>query len=702
MFEERLLREFAKRFQHEVSEVHEELPEGMRLPWDVALTQAAMGYISDTGAASTDDLCPHEDTEGRDRCKVIAYSLDEDERRLMLFTSLHRGLDASGNPATLPRDEVQKWCHWAARYFRHAVAKSVTRFSGNDAAYAAAKEIRAKLSKIDTVLVTFITDARVRDRSVEGTAEIGKEIQFEVWDVERLQRAAEDEIGRERIEVDFTRITGRPLPVLESQPPAKEYGTFLAIMPGNVLYALYEEYGAKLFEFNVRSFLQATGKVNKGIRATLNNDEERERFLAYNNGITATADEIDVGQEHGQTVIRSLKGLQIVNGAQTTASIHRARKQDKVNLDHVAVAMKLTRVEPTKLAEFVPLISRFANTQNPVQAADLSANSPFHIRLEQLAQATWCPGEESRWFYERARGAYQVARNRLGSTKAKRAEFDTECPKAQRFGKTELAKAWMAWWGMPNIVARGSQKNYTEFMGELQRRHEADWQPDASFLRRTAALLMLWKAAQRACKKADLGSYAANVVALMMAVLGQDHGEGFDLEWIWDSQAVSDELASTLLEWAPHIHAALRVGAGTDNVTEYAKKEASWDTVRKTNLIWPAQGVPETTIGDGETPDKAEALDDDAVPDERPDAADEGADANAVECMALDGVAWGRVMTWAASAKTISSFDRTIAASVFQRALNGWDKPATPKMAYYAVRVLRAAKKAGVLGQQAA
>lgn len=698
MFEERMLREFAERLNQEVIEAHGELTPGTRLPWDVALTQVAMGYISDTGAASSDDLCPHEDTDGRDRCKVIAYSLDEDEGRLLLITALHRPIEADGQPAVLARDEVQKWSYWAARYFRHAVSKNFGRFAGNDSALAAAKEIRAKLSKIDSVLVTFITDARVRDRSVEPTEEIGKSIQFEVWDIERLQRAADDEVSRDRIEVDFTKIIGAPLPVLEMKPPATEYETFLAIVPGQALYALYEEYGARLFEFNVRSFLQSTGKVNKGIRATLGNEIERERFLAYNNGITATADEIDVGEEHGRTVIRSLRGLQIVNGAQTTALIHRAKKQDRIDLSRVSVAMKLTRVKPERLAEFVPLISRFANTQNPVQVADLSANSPFHIRLEQLSEAIWCPGEESRWFYERARGAYQVARNRNGSTKSKRAEFDGECPKSNRFGKTELAKAWMVWWELPHVVGRGSQKNYTAFMVELERRNGAGWEPDSSFLRQTASLLLLLKVAQKACRLADISSYAANVVAFLVARLGQDHSEVLNLEYIWEVQDVSQELRSVFVEWAPMVHAALRVGAGTDNVTEYAKKEAAWDAIRKVPLEWPSQSVPEA--GEGLAPEEP------LIPGLAPSEGDDGEiavdDARVAECMALDGKEWAKVMSWAAGTQAVTTYDRTVAASVFQRALNNWVKPATPSQARFAARVLDAARKAGVLDPSAA
>ena len=136
------------------------------------------------------------------------------------------------------------------------------------------------------------------------------------------------------------------------KPPPSEYQTFLLVLPGELISRLYDQYGARLFEFNVRSFLQARGNVNKGIRETLRS--EPERFLAYNNGLTATADEIEVGQLHGETVIRRLRGLQIVNGAQTTASIHRARKVDKIDISRVAVSMKLTRVEPTKLPSSSP------------------------------------------------------------------------------------------------------------------------------------------------------------------------------------------------------------------------------------------------------------------------------------------------------------------------------------------------------------
>ena len=43
-----------------------------------------------------------------------------------------------------------------------------------------------------------------------------------------------------------------------------------------------------------------------------------------------------------------------------------------------------------------------------------------NLFAERLSEKIWCPGEQSRWFYERARGQYQVARNRVGTTPARR------------------------------------------------------------------------------------------------------------------------------------------------------------------------------------------------------------------------------------------------------------------------------------------
>jgi pyridine nucleotide-disulfide oxidoreductase/AIPR protein len=70
----------------------------------------------------------------------------------------------------------------------------------------------------------------------------------------------------------------QPLPCLAAPATGKNLAVFFAIMPGATLAGLYGQYGTRLLELNVRSFLQTKGAVNRGIRDTLLTG--RELFLA--------------------------------------------------------------------------------------------------------------------------------------------------------------------------------------------------------------------------------------------------------------------------------------------------------------------------------------------------------------------------------------------------------------------------------------
>src|SRR6202000_1541784 len=118
----------------------------------------------------------------------------------------------------------------------------------------------------------------------------GLQITYHVWDIGRLYRAITSGQQQESIDIDFVRQFGAPLQCLVAPCTWTDYAAHLAIMPGPVLAQIYEEYGIRLLERNVRSFLQMRGKVNKGIKNTILN--EPERFLAYNNGISATASSV--------------------------------------------------------------------------------------------------------------------------------------------------------------------------------------------------------------------------------------------------------------------------------------------------------------------------------------------------------------------------------------------------------------------------
>ncbi len=90
-------------------------------------------------------------------------------------------------------------------------------------------------------------------------------------------------------------------------------------------------------------------------------------------------------------------------------------------------------------------IAEYANTQNKVSASDLSSNQENHVVLEKLSRSIWAPPatgsiNQTRWFFERARGQYKNARAREGYTPLKRKVFDSKNPRSQVITKEVIAK----------------------------------------------------------------------------------------------------------------------------------------------------------------------------------------------------------------------------------------------------------------------
>ena len=205
-------------------------------------------------------------------------------------------------------------------------------------------------------------------------------MRYVLWDLEKLSRL---HVGhREVIELDFVNNYDGSIPCLQMADGTGEYRTFLAFFPAPLLARIYGEHGQRLLERNVRAFLQAKGKINKGLQQTLR--EEPHRFLAYNNGLCCTAAEVALQSgKDGQVRLERVSDFQIVNGGQTTASIFHALKKEKVDISQVVVQVKLTVLsDPQTVTEIVPLISKYANSQNKVNGADLSASGKFHRHLD--------------------------------------------------------------------------------------------------------------------------------------------------------------------------------------------------------------------------------------------------------------------------------------------------------------------------------
>jgi hypothetical protein len=340
-----------------------------------------------------------------------------------------------------------------------------------------------------------------------------------------------------------------------------------------------------LLEKNVRSYLQARGKVNKGIQTTIR--EAPQRFLAYNNGISATAETVEVSQD-GK--LRLLRDFQIVNGGQTTASIYHAVRKEKADVSKVSVQVKVTVIHRAEqVAEFVPLISLYANSQNKVNTADFSANDVFHQKLESLSRTIWAPAADgmarpTRWYYERARGSHLDDKARAGTPTRQKAWL-AEHPMAQKFTKTDVAKYEHVWDQLPHETGKGAEKNFVEWT--LRRTRSGLVEPDDRFFRELVAKAILWRRAEKIVAGLKLGGYRANVVAYSIAWLSRETGGRLDLESIWKKQALPAEVEEAIAAIAKEAFQYLMNTAAGRNVTEWAKKEDCWSGFRGTKIAIP-------------------------------------------------------------------------------------------------------------------
>ncbi len=417
-------------------------------------------------------------------------------------------------------------------------------------------------------------------------------ITYSVWDLARFERFDRSGQAREEMVIDFARDFGGALPALKASQAGAALESYLMIMPGQQLAEIYDRWGARLLEANVRSFLQARARTNKGIQKTIR--EEPELFFPYNNGLSATADEVTCVRTGGGLAIASISNLQIVNGAQTTGSIHAALKSARDMLPRVFVQMKLTIVPPDRSEEIVPRISEFANTQNKVNAADFFSNHPFHVRMEQFSRNVIFAAREgerhdSKWFYERSRGQYINARSRL--TSAQQKKFDLEFPKAQLFSKTDLAKFEFSAAGHPDVVSKGAQKNFAEFAKEIgDTWSKSDAKYDELWFRRLVAKAMIFRKLEAEVPRQPWyeGGYRANIVTYAMAKVFDDANGGkqvLDLDTIWRRQAVQEPLVRALLVAAAEAHDVITHPiSGIRNMSEWAKQQACWSQLKARKL----------------------------------------------------------------------------------------------------------------------
>ncbi len=547
-----------------------------------AFTHLLLEELIEIGTINDFEICHLRKKLGRGIAKVNGYSISESEARLDLFTTIFR---ADPEVSVLSTKEVVDAYLQAGRVFAFAKSKDYEKMDPASSERLMFEQLHDAFHDFSSLRIILLTNAKT-PASVKTPEIRGIEVpaQPECYDLVRYFRWKNSSVSHESITIDLNDHACGPIPSLKMPDSDADYDAFMAILPGQLIYKIYEEYGARLMELNVRSYLQNRGKVNKGIRETIM--KEPHRFLAYNNGISATAETVKCEETSNGLVITQLEGFQVVNGGQTCASIHRAAKVDKADLSSVFVQTKISIIPENLVETLVPKISRYANTQNAVNEADFSSNNPFHVEMEKLSRKTWTPGEESRWFYERARGQYDVLRTREGRTPVQKRQFDQRNPKRQRFSKTDLAKYVTSWAGQPHIVSMGAQKCFVRYMAELEEKAES-WTPDTVFYKECVAKAIIFKDAESIARKHGFPAYRANAICYTVAKFASAVSESQVLTMAWDAQESPKGISIWMHEQMPEIYDAIVGSADGRNVTEWAKKEGCWEVVDRLSIPRP-------------------------------------------------------------------------------------------------------------------
>jgi len=607
--------------------------------------------------------------------EVSGYGSNESLGSLDLFVTSFSQYPAEGRT---PRSEVEALLRRALTFIQRCRDGLRHDIEESSDVYDMCLAVEKALPEAPRIRLFLLTNSITTITALPDSSLDGLPVTCEIWDLARFHRMASSGTLSEPIIVEFD----DPLPCLATPGTDRDFSVFLTILPGSILSALYGQYGTRLLELNVRSFLQAKGAVNRGIRDTLLTDPER--FLAYNNGITATASEVEfVRLPGGGQALRRIHDLQIVNGGQTTASIHYAHVRDKADVAGVYVQMKLTVVAEEALQEIVPEISRYSNTQNKVTLVDFSSNHPFHVEVEKVTRSLWAPaadgsGQETRWFYERARGQYAdaLARER---TPARQRAFKTLHPLRQKFTKGDAAKFEHSWHQLPHIVSRGAEKNFREFMIRL-----GDKSPnvDATYCQRLIAKAILFRATEKIVSAREFGGYRANIVTYTIAKLAHETGQRLDLDRIWREQRIGPVLVAAIDELCVPVHGVITRPVRVANVTEWAKRPECWSRV--TDIAWQ---LPD------QLRDELIDLSAAAARGRHEAATSETESAEIAAVTAIAANDWFAVARWAKETHNLQPWQRQIAFTIGQYLSKGWDISA--KQAAQASRLMEEARRLG-------
>ena len=450
---------------------------------------------------------------------------------------------------------------------------------------------KAKLSEINFYIVTnklFPVNSVIRKSegsvsNIKYSANLISLIDFfNFWKVENQEN--------KKPYINFTELGLEPPLFLPLPKTNTAYDGYLVIISARLLYESYNKYNTDLLQSNVRFYLNAARKENKGMLSTLENSGQM--FFAYNNGISAVADSIKYTTIGNTKFINLIDNFQIVNGGQTTATIHFFGKKNAENLkklNNVFLQMKLSIIKDLKNRKaYIEDISKYANTQSKVNVSDLDANDKFNEDFESCSKKTVIPNTNGeKWFYERKTGAYFTTGLNLGRIdKIKEIKFHNEFKKVRLVKKTELALILFAWGfhegsiidPRPYDSALGGEKNYAKFktFRDLNK-----ITVDDSFYRNSIAKLILAEEIERLVDESGIKQQRNHMVHYTMSLISLIHNGNINFDHIWYNQTISEKFQEYILSIIKDVWLIISKHAKEINLSSWCRKEECWEELKK-------------------------------------------------------------------------------------------------------------------------
>ena len=569
---------FKQTLRHLYEEVHEQA-------WDEqspefatnVFTNVILEDLAERGKWPDPEIVYYKNTK---QGEIAAYGIDDDAGVLYLCVS---DWADSLNFENLTQRTVTSKFKNLKKFFQNAIENNLKLEGGADAEGASITIRNRYKDGFSSIQFYFLTNKRIPEKvKLPNFDELSMPHEIELLGLEDITQLRSPGYSLDSINIDFLAQFGEGISCLPASASQKGIRIFSAFLPGNILGGIYSTFGPRLLELNVRSFLQATGKVNKGIKQTIK--QEPERFLSYNNGITATSSSVGLNEDESE--IRFVNDFQVVNGGQTTASLSRALNEG-LNLDQIFVHMKLVEVSEKLVDELVPQISRYANRQNAVQEADLTAHHPFHAKMKELSEnmpVISTGAKSSYWFYERIKGAHSNMINESQSN-SERKRLKQRFPTKQKLTKTDLAKYYNSWDRRPWEVSSGAVKNYAKFMTQLAIGDVIEGEPTEEFFKESVAKAIIFRETDSIVKKQKFGGLKSQIVCFTVSYISEQLNGALDYNKIWEAQALSETWEEAITVTCGRVQKKLLNSAGEGvDVAQYAKKEDAWTAIQEIRI----------------------------------------------------------------------------------------------------------------------